>query len=675
MSTIYKTVIAGLLGAAVTPLAWAQEQTLDTVVVTATRVEQSIKDVKPSITVIDSQQLNVVNADHVSEALALVPGVALHRGSGAEHLTSIRSPILTGGAGAGSFLFLQNGVALRSAGFANVNGLFGAHYEIADQIEVIRGPSGAAYGANAIHGVVNVITPDPRTSPGFGARLSADSQNRFKFSGQSATKTEDHSFLIAGSSTTEAGYRQNAGMDQQKLTLRHVYDGDVYAFDTILSGYNLNQETAGFIFGEDALNDRDLRRQNEFPFAYRDAKAINLQSSISFDITPNLKAKITPYARWNDMEFLQHFLPSQSVEKNGHWSVGGQTTFSYEKDALSVVSGVDVEFSRGELSEVQSLPRIFSYTQGTHYDYDVDAFHLSAFTQADYAISNKTSLLAALRLDSTSYKYQNNTDSGIVGRFLRLEDQDDSFLTASPKLGLTHQMSENFTGYISYSRGSRAPQTSDLYRLQINQADNSAEAETIDSIELGLRGRFSENIDFEVVAFSMDKSNFFFRDADGFNVSNGKTRHRGLEVDADIKLSDEFSISSAVSYAEHTYRFNRTTGNSFETILKGNEIDTAPKFIGDIRGRWQALEDLSFEIEWSSLGEYFTDAANAHSYAGHDVFNFRSQLQLSEYAKLGFSIRNLTGELYAERADFAFGRDRYMPGEGRTFGVSLSIAG
>ena len=43
--------------------------------------------------------------------------------SGQEHLIAIRSPVLTGGAGQGSFLILENGVPTRSPAFGNVNSL------------------------------------------------------------------------------------------------------------------------------------------------------------------------------------------------------------------------------------------------------------------------------------------------------------------------------------------------------------------------------------------------------------------------------------------------------------------------------------------------------------------------------------------------------------------------
>ena len=87
-----------------------------------------------------------------------MPGVFISQGSGQEHLTSIRSPVLSGGAGAGSFLYLEDGIPLRSPGFSNVNGLMESNIEISERTEVIRGPGSVLYGSNAVHGLVNVIT-------------------------------------------------------------------------------------------------------------------------------------------------------------------------------------------------------------------------------------------------------------------------------------------------------------------------------------------------------------------------------------------------------------------------------------------------------------------------------------------------------------------------------------
>lgn len=667
MKSVRKTVIffAGLMFL-IAPVAAE-----DAIVVTAERRVQALFDVPQSITSLSRGELELIDADHIAEALARAPGVSLHRGSGAEHLTAIRSPVLTSGAGAGSFLFLENGVPLRSAGFANINGLFDAHFEIADRIEIVRGPSGAVYGANAIHGVVNVLTPEPSEDFSASAEVFGDTQERFKGKATLSGTEGANGFFFAASAISESGYREDAGLDQQKLTLRHRYDDGGATIDTIFSLDNLEQETAGFIFGAATLKDRALRRTNDFPQAYRDAKSARLQSTISFDAGENISVQITPFARWNEMAFPQHFLPSNALEENGHWSFGLQSAVYHDAGALSLIVGADIEYTDSYLREFQSDPTIFSYTQGLHYDYDVAAVSLSGFAQAEYAVSSATTVSTAIRVDGTFYEYDNLTDSGIVGRFLRLPDQDDSFVTASPKFSLRHELNDRASVYASYARGARPPQTTDLYRLQVNQTGDQVRPETIDAVELGLRGVLGERVNFSLAGFFMDKRNFFFRDADGFNVSDGKTRHAGVEADIRIELHPALTLSSALTYARHTYRFDRPVGTASEVISFGDDVDTAPRVIANTRLLWRPAAPVRVEAEWVSMGAYFTDAANDHKYDGHNILNLRVEAKLSESLAAFLIVRNVTDALYAERADYAFGEDRYFPGEERTFGFGL----
>lgn len=208
-------------------------QAEDAIVVTAERRAQSLQDVPQSVTAISRDELILIDADHIAEALARAPGVNIHRGSGAEHLTAVRSPVLTGGAGAGSFLFLENGVPMRSAGFANINGLFDAHYEIAERIEVVRGPSGALYGANAIHGVINVITPEPAEELSMFGEAFGDTEDRYKWKASVSDTNGAHGLFAGASVTSESGYREDAGLDQQKATIRHLFSGGDIKIDTI----------------------------------------------------------------------------------------------------------------------------------------------------------------------------------------------------------------------------------------------------------------------------------------------------------------------------------------------------------------------------------------------------------------------------------------------------------
>ncbi|MDX2233324.1 MAG: TonB-dependent receptor, partial [Hyphomonadaceae bacterium] len=81
----------------------------DTIVVTAERRAQAVSTVPSNAAALDAEDLALVGAQAPSEALNRLPGVAIHRGSGVESLPAIRSPVLTGGQGAGSFLILEDG--------------------------------------------------------------------------------------------------------------------------------------------------------------------------------------------------------------------------------------------------------------------------------------------------------------------------------------------------------------------------------------------------------------------------------------------------------------------------------------------------------------------------------------------------------------------------------------
>ena len=67
-----------------------------------------------SVAMVDAETIATVDADHPAQILNELPGVNIQMNSGQEHLIALRSPVLTGGAGQGSFLILQNGLPTRS---------------------------------------------------------------------------------------------------------------------------------------------------------------------------------------------------------------------------------------------------------------------------------------------------------------------------------------------------------------------------------------------------------------------------------------------------------------------------------------------------------------------------------------------------------------------------------
>ena len=623
--------------------------------VTVTDQKRSFLDSPQSIDKITKEILETIV--HPAEALNRKAGVNIHRGSGQEHLTAIRSPVLTGGAGAGSFLYLQDAVPLRAAGFANVNGLFEAGVEFAQQAEVFKGPGPAEYGSNAVHGLINIVSED--VGRGNNATVIGSSRGYVRLS--AGVDISDH-LRASVSLAHDDGFRADSGFDQQKFQLRYSAEIGSWDVDWVSNIVNLNQETAGFIQGDDVYLDSDIALSNPNPEAFRDGKSYRTQARFTRYLG-NTEVVMTPYARRAELRFLRHFVPGQALEKNAHSSVGLQSKLIGDSWSF----GFDGEYSKGEVFEFQDNPSRFSFVQGLHYDYDVEAFVGAAYGAASWDITERLRLDTGARAEYTRYDYDNRASDGVFGRFIRAADRTDDFFTLTPKIGVVYDTGPA-TVFARAARGSRAPQITDLYSAQQNQVPGEAKVETLDSLEAGVRfGRI-----FEITAYTMWKDNFFFRNANGFNVVNGKTRHTGVELSFDKDVTDTLFVSGEGSLARHSYAFNEPNDNPANNIAQGDRIDTAPDMLATLRLGYKLFASVSAEIEWRHVGRYFTDPGNTQTYPGHDIFVLRGQYQMNDHVMIFGRIDNIFDTRYADRADFAFGNERYFPGRPRTLFFGLS---
>lgn len=616
-----------------------------------------------------AQAIAEVRADHPAEILNTLPGVNVQMNSGQENLIAIRSPVLTGGAAQGSFLLLENGAPTRAPAFGNVNALFELHHEIAEAIEVVRGPGSAKYGSNAVHGLVNVLAPAPGGT-GVEAVLSASTLQRYRADVVTRFSAGGADHLAALSVMDDAGWRDASGVDQQKLTLRSAFDAAGWRAIASLAAVNLNQETAGFIQGPELYRDREAATRNPNPEAYRDAWTA--RASLALDrALGGGELSLTPYAITQRMIFIQHFLPDQSTEKNGHDAVGLLGRYAFGEGPLRWTVGGDVSRASGYLREIQSRPTFGAFPQGVHYDFDVDVTQLAAFVELDWEIAEDWRILAGLRGETHDYDYATRIPAGTRGRFRVPPSRSDQYDLLTPKFGVVWSGVEAVEVYANLARGERAPQTSDLYRLQNLQTIEPLDVETLDSVEVGLRGRAGA-LRYDLAAYSLRKEGFFFRDSDGRNVPDGKTDHVGIEAALEADLANGFFWSANAAWSEQTYAFTRNVANAAEDIVDGAEIDTAPEWLADAAVGWEG-GPFRVVLSVEHVGGYFTNAANTAAYDGHTIANLRGSWSFGEALEAFLAVRNLTDEAFADRADFAFGNDRYFPGEpaNATFGVRV----
>ncbi|GAB3273553.1 TonB-dependent vitamin B12 receptor BtuB [Parahaliea aestuarii] len=150
-----------MLAVALAPGVYADDNTaLETVLVTGNHVPLAIEELTAAVNVLDATQLQQLNKRQLGDVLRTVPGVLVEEQGGSGGLTAVS---LRGGE-ANFTQILLDGIPLNDPTNSR-----GGSYDISninvasiERIEVVRGPQSAVYGSDALAGVINLISSDPR---------------------------------------------------------------------------------------------------------------------------------------------------------------------------------------------------------------------------------------------------------------------------------------------------------------------------------------------------------------------------------------------------------------------------------------------------------------------------------------------------------------------------------
>ncbi len=147
------------------------EEVQDVIVVTASRTEQLLHEVPAAVTVLTADQIEDIPADDYGDFLRNVPGLNVSQMSARDIQITGRSA--TNSLAASELVLLDNRTLyLDFFGFVMWDFVPLDPKEI-KQIEIVRGPGSAVWGANAMSGVINLITKRPHEMQGTSVTLGA----------------------------------------------------------------------------------------------------------------------------------------------------------------------------------------------------------------------------------------------------------------------------------------------------------------------------------------------------------------------------------------------------------------------------------------------------------------------------------------------------------------------
>ncbi|PRX31101.1 outer membrane receptor for ferrienterochelin and colicins [Orenia metallireducens] len=381
--------------------------TLDEIVVTASKYEEKLSEAPVSIEVIDEEEIKQKNAKNTADLLRDIAGIDVNDYGGVVGSKNISIR----GSSSKQVLILIDGVKMNN----HQNGVFDlgqVSIEQIERIEVVRGAASALYGANAVGGVVNIITksgsqePETITNVGYGSFGSQTYDLIHR------GKDERLGYNVSFSKRESDGHRENSELAQENIFTKFNYDLNNYS-DLLLSLQYID-------------SDKGSPGSEVYPSstAYQDDETMNL--NVQWDRkTEDNDSKLAFY--YNDQERIYENPDYNSYSKHQVDKIGVDFNQTLYYDYNKISYGGELVRENVESTDIK--------------DGEQDSLNKALFIQDEWAITNPLKII-------------------VSGRYDDHEGYEAEF---SPRLGTVYTINSKLNLHASLGEAYRAPTFDELY--------------------------------------------------------------------------------------------------------------------------------------------------------------------------------------------------------------------
>jgi iron complex outermembrane recepter protein len=631
-----------LIGGFLSP-ACAQEstQTLDRVVVTATRTERPQLDVPASTDVLERDEVRDTNLRvNLSESLTRVPGlVVLNRQNYAQDLQiSVR------GFGARS-TFGVRGVRLYADGIpATMPDGQGqvSHFALnaTDRIEVLRGPFSALYG-NSSGGVIALTT---RLTPGpneFELATAAGSYDTWRLGINASGGTAPYAYAIDASRFSTEGYRDYSSATRDVVNVRAA------ALDTPLGRLRVTLNALDIPQAEDPLGltraqwQDDPRQASPQALQFKTRKSTEQQqlgAQLAGDFAQQWSYQAAAWAGRRSVTQFQAIPVAVQAPPNHPGGVidfdrtygGVDARVQWALDAAVLTLGVDVERldedRRGFENFVLQPTPVLGELGRLRRDESNVVESRDIYAQAESEIGARWRLLAGVRASQVEFRgddrfFANGDDSGRA-----------RYDSINPTIGVVYRPSLSTSVYASYGRGFETPTLNELaYRPDGSAGFNTAlEPARSNNYEVGAKAAWSRTLSGTLAAFVIDTENDIVvrTNAGGRSTfaNAAATRRRGVEGSLNWNAWSNFSLYASIAAvrAEFADPFLTCTAAPClqPTILvpAGNRLPGIPAYTSFIEAAYRVRE-TDITLAWRAQSKISVDDRNTDDAPGYGTVN------------------------------------------------------
>lgn len=671
---------------------YRSDNNLQEVVVTANKDAAKRTQAPVAIGAISNKIMQDTKATTADQLLNKVSGVNMVNLGNEQHQMSIRQPMTT----KGLFLYLEDGIPVRTTGLYNHNALLEMNLAATKTIEVIKGPSSSLYGSEAIGGVVNFISTAPSVIPVLKLSVQGNDIGYKRADLLSSISKGKWGFVLSGYYAD----KQNEFLeysDYHKGTFTGRIDYRFSERTTLSNSFTWLDYYSDMAGGIDSAMFASRSFKNPQSFTYRKVNALRYHSTLMHQWGNNAKSTVSIIFRDNAIgqnpayrvkddyrrqgtdftgrKDLAHGEINESSFKSYSLIAQHKQNFNWKKAML--IGGVNIDLSPSKYNanyiriKKDSINNKYVSYQNTdsilsHYATKLNNY--AAFVNFEFTPVERLRIVASLRYDLFRYDFDNHL---APSAFSGSPDTIKNFNRVSPKIGFTYNFSKRMGIYANYSEGFVPPQVSELFTgVKVPNITSSVfyNYEAGGWIEI-VRNKLSADVSIyklngtnEIISVKLDDGSFA-------NQNAGKTSHMGIEFGLNTTPVKDVSLRFSGAYSRHEFMEYVERGVKYN----GNEMNNAPNWISnaEIWYKPSYIKGLRLGAELQSIGSYFVDLQNTAKYDGYKVLNLRAGYRFNGI-ELWLNVLNATDNYYSYiTTKSAFGYS-YQLAEPRNFNAGFS---
>ena len=618
---------------------------METITITATKSEKNIDGVSASVVVVGQKEIEMMGAYDLKGIFEKTPGLTIQYGTFAQASSASKNSISIRGLGYFGTLFLIDG--RRLANELPSYDLDRIPASMIERIEIIKGPMSVLYGADAVGGVINIITKKPKK----GLHASIDVKGGMNSSGEAENanagfdvrgKWNNFGYALYANASSKRPYTERETTDTFIKTstgkvkpsvypdsfisqnVKDSYDVDVtYREDsqvfTVGSRFEYNIASIATVGAEFNYFDEELEgkyRSAFFPtnpsvapgvvldipvHSTDDNKRLDLsldsKINMGTDLTLNFriyrsdyeKSNTTTAINWEDMGYS-----SEGSSEQTRMAMNANVVFtSYEGYGVYALTDSQLLTIGGEYRDEYRRATIFN-NEGTLENRDIDC--KAVYVQDEWQITDTLNAIFGARYDDISNAGEETTYmAGFVKNFSKMFNLRGNFAQGYRTPNIVELYIRKATP-AGYNLGA------EVVEPAVNKTAHYLDPEFTNSYEAGLSGRH-EGFHYEIVFFYNDiedkiqkvsKADYFTYE----NVSDAETK--GLE--ASIGYQFENGLALNMNWLELDTENKET----------GKDLEFNPERTVSLNVDYQLNEQISLGMQTVYTGEqHYIDEGKA----------------------------------------------------------------